>query len=85
MLHTFSFHIHTMPELPEVETTRAGIAPHISGKAFAQVHIRQPKLRWPVNPDLAAVLSGQTVAAVSRRAMCCSCCSDNRPHDAVTS
>ena len=68
MLHTFSFHIHTMPELPEVETTRAGIAPHICGKAFVRTHIRQPKLRWPVNPDLAAVLNGQTVMAVSRRA-----------------
>ena len=57
-----------MPELPEVETTRAGIAPHICGKAFVRTHIRQPKLRWPVNPDLAAVLNGQTVMAVSRRA-----------------
>lgn len=56
-----------MPELPEVETTRAGIAPFLCGQTFAQVLIRQPKLRWPVNPDLARLLVGQTVSTVARR------------------
>jgi formamidopyrimidine-DNA glycosylase len=34
-----------MPELPEVETTRRGIAPHIEGKRVTGVIVRQPKLR----------------------------------------
>lgn len=57
-----------MPELPEVEITRAGIAPHISGKVFCRTQIRQPRLRWPVRPDLGAILAGQRVLQVSRRA-----------------
>lgn len=39
-----------MPELPEVETTRRGIAPHLLGKRVKTIEVRQPKLRWPV-PD----------------------------------
>ncbi|UOO82598.1 bifunctional DNA-formamidopyrimidine glycosylase/DNA-(apurinic or apyrimidinic site) lyase [Uruburuella testudinis] len=57
-----------MPELPEVETTLRGISPHISGKTIADTAIRQPKLRWPVPPTLAAALQGQTVLECSRRA-----------------
>ncbi|MCF7520790.1 bifunctional DNA-formamidopyrimidine glycosylase/DNA-(apurinic or apyrimidinic site) lyase [Neisseria sp. ZJ106] len=57
-----------MPELPEVETTRRGIAPHIEHKQVADVIVRQCKLRWPVCEDLAAVLAGQTVKACRRRA-----------------
>ena len=41
-----------MPELPEVETTLRGIAPHIEGKTVETVILRQPKLRWQVNPAL---------------------------------
>ena len=37
-----------MPELPEVETTLRGIAPHIINKPISSVIVRQPSLRWPV-------------------------------------
>lgn len=57
-----------MPELPEVETTRRGIAPHLRGQHIAAVVVREPRLRWPVPPDLGRRLSGQTVEAVERRA-----------------
>lgn len=57
-----------MPELPEVETTRRGIEPHIVGKRVMQVRVRQPLLRWPVSPELGQALTGQTINAVRRRA-----------------
>lgn len=57
-----------MPELPEVETTRSGIAPHIEGKTIAKLVVRQPQLRWPIPDDLAQLVKGQTVIAVRRRA-----------------
>jgi len=57
-----------MPELPEVETTCRGIAPHIEGKMIKQVVIRQPKLRWPVPETLNQILTGLTIESVSRRA-----------------
>lgn len=56
-----------MPELPEVETTRRGIIPHIAGKTIQQVVIRQPKLRWPVPPRLRQDLPGQKIQEISRR------------------
>ncbi len=56
-----------MPELPEVETTRRGIAPHILGQVIRGAVVRQPRLRWPV-PDLDRLLSGRSVQAVERRA-----------------
>ena len=56
-----------MPELPEVETTRRGIAPHIQHKKFQSVIIRQPQLRWPVPANLVSDLPGLTVRSVSRR------------------
>ncbi|HKJ77014.1 MAG TPA: bifunctional DNA-formamidopyrimidine glycosylase/DNA-(apurinic or apyrimidinic site) lyase [Gammaproteobacteria bacterium] len=57
-----------MPELPEVETTRRGIAPHLEGRRIVRVIVREPRLRWPVDPELPAILEGQTVHAVGRRA-----------------
>ena len=57
-----------MPELPEVETTLRGIAPHIEGKTVETVILRQPKLRWQVNPALGDILSGQQVLSCVRRA-----------------
>lgn len=56
-----------MPELPEVETTRRGIAPHLEGNAFSGVTVRQSRLRWEI-PALAQLLPGLTVEAVRRRA-----------------
>lgn len=57
-----------MPELPEVETVCRGIRPHLEGRRFTQVTVRQPSLRWPVPSDLPAHLAGQQVRSVSRRA-----------------
>ena len=56
-----------MPELPEVETTRRGIAPHIEQQRVARVVLRQPQLRWPVSPNLASELTGQVIRRVARR------------------
>ncbi len=56
-----------MPELPEVETSRRGIAPHILGKTFKAVEVREPRLRWPVAAEIGAVLPGQTLRSVERR------------------
>ena len=57
-----------MPELPEVETTCRGIAPHIVGQTVKQVIVRQPKLRWPVPETLSQTLTGLSIQSVSRRA-----------------
>ncbi len=57
-----------MPELPEVETTRRGISPHITGHTVTDTIVRQPLLRWPVRSDLAELLQGQPLVNVSRRA-----------------
>lgn len=56
-----------MPELPEVETTRRGISPHITGKRLRELVVRNPALRWPVPADLAAVATGHKVIDVRRR------------------
>jgi len=57
-----------MPELPEVETTRRGIVPHVEGRRVSAVAVRDGRLRWPVPADLPARLGGQTVERVERRA-----------------
>ena len=57
-----------MPELPEVETVRRGIAPHLIGEIVTEVVVRQPRLRWPVPEELARQLPGQTIRRVERRA-----------------
>jgi len=56
-----------MPELPEVETTRRGIEPHILGHTVSKVIVRQPKLRWPVTEGLEDKLIAQRVIATKRR------------------
>lgn len=56
-----------MPELPEVETTCRGIAPHVIGKKIRSVEVRQPQLRWPVSAELAQLLPAQKFTAVTRR------------------
>lgn len=56
-----------MPELPEVETTRKGIEPHIKGYKVKSVEIRQAKLRWPVPKDLEKKLKGEVISHVARR------------------
>lgn len=56
-----------MPELPEVEVCRRGIAPELEGGIIAGVVIRAPRLRQPIPPELAALLPGCRVLAVRRR------------------
>lgn len=56
-----------MPELPEVETSRRGIAPHILQQRVRKVIIRQPALRWPVPADLPLLIERKTIRAVERR------------------
>ena len=57
-----------MPELPEVETTLRGIAPHLSGQVVADVIIRTIKLRWPIPKNLPKLLGGQVITSLQRRA-----------------
>jgi formamidopyrimidine-DNA glycosylase len=57
-----------MPELPEVETTLRGLAPHLIGQTVADVVIRHPQLRWPVPKDLPRLLRGQAIRGLRRRA-----------------
>jgi formamidopyrimidine-DNA glycosylase len=57
-----------MPELPEVETTRRGIAPALIGRRVAEVLVRDRRLRWPVESHLEAMLRHHIVRAVERRA-----------------
>jgi formamidopyrimidine-DNA glycosylase len=57
-----------MPELPEVETTRRGLAPHLVGATVADVVIRHPQLRWPIPSDLPQLLRTHTIVALHRRA-----------------
>ena len=56
-----------MPELPEVETTRLGLL-SLQGQTITAVTIRHPMLRWPIPAQLAAILPGQRLQALTRRA-----------------
>ena len=56
-----------MPELPEVEVTRRGVAPHLDGRVVAGVLLRRGDLRWPFPPDLARTLAGHTITGTTRR------------------
>lgn len=57
-----------MPELPEVETTRRGLAPHLEGATVTGVVIRNPQLRWPIPDNLPQCLNGLPVISLKRRA-----------------
>ena len=57
-----------MPELPEVETTRRGIEPHILGRRITDVVVRDPRLRWPVPPQLSECLVDACFQRARRRA-----------------
>ncbi len=56
-----------MPELPEVETTRLGLASYVIGRCVAAVVVRNPRLRQPVPAELATELPGQVVKTLERR------------------
>jgi formamidopyrimidine-DNA glycosylase len=57
-----------MPELPEVETTRRGLLPHVVGRRIRDVVVRNASLRWPVPRDLKRRLAGEKVLDIRRRA-----------------
>ncbi len=57
-----------MPELPEVETVRRGLAPVMEGARFRKVEARRPDLRFPFPKDFVARLKDQTVTGLGRRA-----------------
>jgi formamidopyrimidine-DNA glycosylase len=57
-----------MPELPEVETVRGGLAPVLEGRRLARVEARRPDLRFPLPPNFVQVLTGATVRKLERRA-----------------
>ena len=56
-----------MPELPEVEVTRRGIAPHIEGRIVTGIVLRHSGLRWPFPAGLSERLSGHTIRGTGRR------------------
>lgn len=56
-----------MPELPEVETVRTGLAPVMEGHVIARADVNRPDLRWPFPDQMAARLTGATVRALRRR------------------
>lgn len=57
-----------MPELPEVETTRRGLAPHLEGRRVIGVTLRRPDLRWPIPQEIETLLPSQTILSIRRRA-----------------
>ena len=57
-----------MPELPEVETTRKGLEPLITGRTILSVHIFKKKLRWEIPSHLKSTLKNQSIRQISRRA-----------------
>lgn len=56
-----------MPELPEVETVRRGLAPHLEGQVVETAITRDRRLRWPIPGNLARLVSGRTVRSLGRR------------------
>ncbi len=56
-----------MPELPEVETVRRGLMPHLAGARIERIEVRRPDLRWPLPPDLVQVATGARVIGLRRR------------------
>ena len=57
-----------MPELPEVETVRRGLAPSMEGAVIRHVELRRPDLRFAFPPDFAARLTNRRILGLSRRA-----------------
>jgi len=56
-----------VPELPEVETIRRGIEPHVTGRTIDRVVVRDRRLRWPIARGFERKLAGRTIRAVGRR------------------
>jgi formamidopyrimidine-DNA glycosylase len=56
-----------VPELPEVETVRRGIEPHVVGRTIERVVVRDRRLRWPIIRGFEKKLAGRRIRAVDRR------------------
>jgi formamidopyrimidine-DNA glycosylase len=56
-----------MPELPEVETVRRGLTPHMTSRVVRDVQVRVPALRWPIPTRLTECIRGESVHQVWRR------------------
>ena len=56
-----------MPELPEVEITRRGLAPHVECRVIERLIVRQARLRWPVEEAIGERVTGLTIIEVTRR------------------
>src|SRR4051794_35984198 len=61
-------HCRAMPELPEVETVRGGLAPVLEGHRLARVEARRPDLRFPLPQNFVQQLTGATITSLTRRA-----------------
>jgi formamidopyrimidine-DNA glycosylase len=57
-----------VPELPEVETTRRGIEPHVVGRRIHRLVVHERRLRWPVDVQTSATFVGCTIRRAGRRA-----------------
>ncbi len=57
-----------MPELPEVETVRRGLAPTMEGASIRKLHLGRPELRFPFPEDFAGLIEGKTIISLGRRA-----------------
>jgi formamidopyrimidine-DNA glycosylase len=57
-----------VPELPEVETTRRGIEPHVVGHRISRLRVHERRLRWPVDPALERAIAGAVIHRAGRRA-----------------
>jgi formamidopyrimidine-DNA glycosylase len=57
-----------MPELPEVETVRRGLAPSMEGAVLTELELRRADLRFPFPPEFAKVVTGRRITSLSRRA-----------------
>ena len=56
-----------MPEMPEVETVRRGLAPHLVGTTISFVDLRRPNLRFPFPTDFEKILTGVKIEKIDRR------------------
>jgi formamidopyrimidine-DNA glycosylase len=56
-----------VPELPEVETTRMGLEPHLTGKKVLNLQLHRRDLRWPISPELPEAVLDQHFQSVIRR------------------
>jgi formamidopyrimidine-DNA glycosylase len=57
-----------VPELPEVETTRRGIEPHVVGRRIEHLRVHDGRLRWPVDLTMIAAVKGSAIQKAGRRA-----------------